>query len=132
MDPRTEERRRALVEKLHREGFESRYLETLRARVDPAAAMQELERELTQEIALSLGRAAAHVEFALLELEVMGRDLDAMAPDDPKRPALVEAFNKGRKVAEDRRLDLLIQREAIGITQNAILETMYPIPPRRH
>lgn len=132
MDPRTEERRRALVEKLHREGFESRYLETLRARVDPAAAMQELERELTQEIALSLGRAAAHVEFALLELEVMERDLDAMAPDDPKRPALVEAFNKGRKVAEDRRLDLLIQREAIGITQNAILETMYPIPPRRH
>jgi hypothetical protein len=66
----------------------------------------------------------------LLRLELAGRDLDAVT-DDTERAACAARFDALRTQALQARQELLIHREAVGIRRNDILETLYPIPPRR-
>lgn len=121
---------RTLVRELKDAGYESPYVDRLRARLDPAEAVAQLEAEIVQEMAQALGRTEDKLNYALLRVELAGRVLDA-APDDTTRPALVTAFNARRAEALDARRDLAIHREAIGIRRNRVLEEIYPIPPKR-
>ena len=59
-----------LVEELKDEGYESIYLDRLRANLDVEAQHGILEKEIVQEMAYALGRSAAKVDYALLELEL--------------------------------------------------------------
>lgn len=125
---------RPMVEALQQKGFRSSFLDRLQRRLQIASGQGSLEQEMLQEMAASLGRAEDRVNVALLRCEVLGRELDAAEARRPRpedHPALVEAFNAQRDEALKLREHLLIQREAIGLRQNAQLETLYPVPPRR-
>jgi hypothetical protein len=121
---------KGLVLALQDQGYESPYLDRLRRRLDPEQAQATLEQEIVQEIAAALGRSAAKLDLALLRLELAGRDLDAVT-DDTERAACAARFDALRTQALQARHELLIHREAVGIRRNDILETLYPIPPRR-
>ena len=125
---------RPMIEALQQKGFRSSFLDRLQRRLQIATGQSSLEQEMLQEMAVSLGRAEDRINVALLRCDVLGRELDAAEALRP-RPAdyaeRVEAFNAQRAEALKFREYLLIQREAIGLRQNAQLETYYPIPPRR-
>ena len=120
---------RSLVRDLSDSGFESPYLDRLRARVDVETAQDDLEKEIVREIAIALGRSGEKVDVALLRLDIAARAVDA-ATCDEERAERVARFNALRLDALQARHELRIHREAVGIRRNEGLETMYPIPPR--
>ena len=125
----------ALVRELRDSGYESPYLDRLRARYDVYAAQEELEKEIIREMAAALGRAGEKVDFALLRLELAGKALAAAtestaATDADERTRLAAAFNALRAEAIAARHELRIHREAVGIRRNHDLDRDYPIPPR--
>ena len=117
----------ALVRQLTDAGYESPYLDRLRARVDPAQAQDTLEQEIIREMAAALGRAEDKLNAALLRLELAGRAL-AAAIDRGERRDRAIAFNAERVQALRARWELTIQREAVGMRRNEMLERLYPIP----
>ena len=119
-----------LVRDLTRTGFESPYLERLKRRVDVELATEELEKEIVQEMATALGRAGDKVDYALLRLDVAARAIEE-ARDPAERRLLIRHWNGLREEAIEARYELRIHREAVGIRRNRMLETQYPIPPRR-
>ena len=119
-----------LVRDLKDSGFESPYLDRLRARVDVTEAQEQLEREIVREMAGALGRAEEKLLVALLRLEIAGRELDAHGPV-PGYEACLARYDRLRRAALEARHELLIHREAVGIRRNQILEQVYPIPPKR-
>jgi hypothetical protein len=120
---------RALVRELTDAGFESVYLDRLRARVDVAQAQASLEKEIIGEMAAALGRAEDKLIGALLRLEVAGRALAATDACDYERRAAV--YDARHAEATSARWELVIHREAVGIWRNEVIEELYPIPPRR-
>jgi len=104
------------------------HLDMVRARVDPAVAQEELEREILREIAAALGRSAEKVEHALARLDGARRAVDA-ARDPDERGRATAVYEELRLAAVRARHDLLIHREAVGIRRNEALEALYPIPP---
>jgi len=119
-----------LVRELKDTGYESPYLDRLRARLDPAEAVARLETEIVQEMAQALGRTEDKLNYALLRLDLAARAIDA-APDELVRYERVREFNTLRQEAIEARRNLQIHREAIGIRRNRMLDDLYPIPPRR-
>ena len=119
-----------LVRELKDTGYESPYLDRLRARLDPAEAVARLETEIVQEMAQALGRTEDKLNYALLRLELAARAIDE-APDPLVRYDRVKEFNTLRDEAIQARRNLQIHREAIGIRRNRMLDDLYPIPPRR-
>ena len=77
-------------------------------------------------MAYALGRSAAKVDHALLELELLEHELDARGSEE-QREELQQAIEAKRSEALARRRDLLIHREALGIRRNDVLEKLYPI-----
>jgi hypothetical protein len=125
---------RPMIEALQQKGFRSNYLERLQRRLQIATGRESLEQEMLQEMAASLGRAEDRINVALLRCEVLGRELDEVEAQRPRPDdyaGRVAAFNAQRDEALRFREYLLIQREAIGLRNNAQLETLYPLPPRR-
>jgi len=116
-----------LVRQLTDAGYESPYLDRLRARVDPAQAQDTLEQEIIREMASALGRAEDKLNAALLRLELAGRAL-AAAVDTGERRRCAVAFNAERTRALRARWELVIQREAVGLLRNDVVDQFYPIP----
>lgn len=122
-----------LVEDLTAQGYRSPHLDRLRERLPRAGGMsglREIELEIAQEMAASLGRAAEKVDVALLELELLGRAIDE-APSVSVRAERVAAFNAKREVAAKALWELRVHREAIGLRRNEELARTYPIPAKR-
>ena len=117
-----------LVDELKDQGYESIYLDRLRATLDVSQQHAILEKEIVQEMAYALGRSATKVNLALLELELIERELQSTLPAE-RRAELTRAYGQRREDALRLRRDLLIHREALGIRRNDVLERMYPIPP---
>lgn len=115
-----------LVEELKGQGYESVYLDRLRANLDVEQQHGILEKEIIQEMAYALGQSAAKVDHALLELELLHRDVRVCSSEE-RRSKLERAIRSKRDEALRRRRELLIHREAIGIRRNDILRTLYPI-----
>jgi len=125
------------VEQLTDEGFESPYLDRLRKRLDVYQAQRELEKEILQEMAAALGRAEDKVNLALLELELIGREIDRLLGSGEGEAVAervnerIAAYNRQRERARRFLWELTIHREALGLTRHQILEEFYPIPPPR-
>lgn len=115
-----------LVEELKDQGYESVYLDRLRATLDVEQQHAILEKEILQEMAYALGQSAAKVDHALLELQLIEGALRTEA-DPAKRESLAAAHRAKREEALRLRRDLLIHREALGIRRNDCLEKLYPI-----
>ena len=120
---------RSLVRELTDAGFESAYLDRLRARVDVAQAQATLEKEIIAEMASALGRAEDKVNVALLRLEIAGRELADAEPSDRER--CLAAYDARHHEATLARWEFVIHREAVGIWRNELIEKLYPIPPHR-
>jgi hypothetical protein len=118
-----------LVRHLEDTGYESPYLDRLRARLDAGGIRQSLETEIIREVAHALGRSEDKVNHALLELELAARAVDEAADDDT-RAARVARFNQVREDALRARQNLRIHREAVGFRRHHDFEKLYPIPPR--
>ncbi len=118
-----------LVEELKDQGYESLYLDRLRARLDVEQQQAILEKEIIQEMAYALAQSAAKVDHALLQLELLERALEAEV-DPTKVSELAAQHELKRQEALGRRRDLLIHREALGIRRNDCLAQMYSVPGR--
>jgi len=120
---------KSLVRHLEDRGYESPYLDRLRARLDAGGIRQSLETEIVREVAQALGRSEDKVNHALLELELAARAVDEAADADT-RAARIAHFNQVREDALRARQYLRIHREAVGFRRHHDFERLYPIPPR--
>jgi hypothetical protein len=120
-----------LVDELRARGHESPYLDRLRERLPVGGAVADLQREILQEMASALGRAEDKVNVALLQLEVQGKALDAMAPGDAARPRALARFDELREAALRALWELKVHREALGFRRHDKLAELYPVPPKR-
>lgn len=121
---------KTLVRELSRSGFESPYLDRLKRKVDVELATEELEKEIVQEMASALGRAGDKVDYALLRLDLVADAIEKARTPHERRQKIAR-WNDLREEAIEARYELRIHREAVGIRQNRVLESTYPIPPRR-
>ena len=115
-----------LVEELKDQGYESIYLDRLRATLDVEQQHGILEKEIIQEMAYALGQSAAKVDHALLELELLQGEMEQCESAE-RRASLERAIRLKRHEALERRRQLLIHREALGIRRNDVLHRLYPI-----
>jgi hypothetical protein len=138
------DRIRDFIASLEARGVDSPYLQRLRQRAEQksggrgGAGLDALRREILGEMAASLGRAEDRVNVALLNLDVLDREIEALAAEKDRdaraHARWVEklvAFNAECDVAEKRVWELTVQREAIGLRTHELLERFYPIPPRK-
>src|SRR5688572_14380731 len=90
---------------------------------------RRLEKEIAGEKAAALGRAGERLEAALQRAAALGR---ALAAADPvSREGLGTEYDAACREAEQARLSLLIQREAVGLRQHRVVDQQFPAPPRR-
>jgi hypothetical protein len=135
----SERRLKSLVQTLGDAGFASPYLDRLRRRMDVDQAQDDLECEVRREMAAALGRAEDKVNLALLELQVLEQEIEALREREgmlhplPGRrlAAVVDAFNRQRERARRSLWELVIHREALGFRRNELLHEFYPIPPKK-
>ena len=113
------------------QGVESKYMARVLERVSPDQQLDNLRKEIAQEIAQALGRSEDRVNLALAELELLRaryeRARGAGAPQ-AELLALAEAHDAQRVIAKARLHDLLIHREAIGFRRNQLIYDLHPIP----
>jgi hypothetical protein len=95
-----------------------------------AETHRRIEEEIRREKASALGRAGERLEAALGELALIDAALDRVT-DSTERERLIERHEAARARASRARFALLIQREAIGVHHHAVVDQLFPEPPRR-
>jgi hypothetical protein len=91
---------------------------------------RRLEQEIAGEKAAALGRAGERLEAALQRAAAVGRALDTAA-EAVTRERLAAEYEAACREAEQARLSLLIQREAVGLRQHRVVDQQFPAPPHR-
>jgi predicted methyltransferase MtxX (methanogen marker protein 4) len=89
-------------------------------------------------MASALRRAEEKVLVALLKLDVLGKELDALdakprrdAADEQLRQKKLQRFAAVREEAKTAVWELKVHREALGFRRNEELARLYPIPSAR-
>jgi HAMP domain-containing protein len=126
----THGRVKKLAAELSAYGIQSEYIARVEARVSREQSLEDIQKEITQEIAGALGRSDMRVNLALAELELHKARYEHGLREGLGKSelrALAEAFNEQRKQAQARLRELQIHREAIGFRRNQILNELYPI-----
>jgi hypothetical protein len=95
-----------------------------------ARTHQKVDEEIRREKAAALGRAGERLELALADVRGVAARLDAAAHAG-ERERLLAAYEAARLRVRDARLALVIQREAIGLRHHAVVDQLFPEPPRR-
>ena len=93
-------------------------------------AHRRVEEEIRREKAAALGRAGERLDDAIREAMAALERLDR-AHDPTARDRLVAEYEAARARVLGARLALLIQREAIGLRHHAVVDQLFPEPPRR-
>ena len=88
-------------------------------------------REITQEKAVTLGRAGERLEAALATLDALASAWQTAGDDDAERARVAAEYEHAWRHAETARLMLLIQREAVGLRHHRDVEQQFPRPARR-
>ena len=91
---------------------------------------ERLQKEIAGEKAAALGRAGERLEAALQRAAELARALDG-ARDAASRERLGQEYDAAWRQAEQARLMLLIQREAVGLRQHRVVDQQFPAPPPR-
>lgn len=108
------------------------HLDPVRAGLSHPAqgGLSALQKEIAEEIAGSLGRAARRVEAALARLGDLEESiLEARRGGEVEQiTELVTLFNAERELALRCLRDLKIQREALGFARHDDLARVYPVP----
>ncbi len=82
-----------------------------------------LELDLRQEQASSLGRTGRRIERALRQMRAAA---EAWRADG--NPEHARTFDEARRKARQYRWELVVQREAMGLTDHTAVHQAYPIP----
>lgn len=91
-----------------------------------AKHLSKTEAEIMEEMASALGRIGRKLEGLIGELNHLQARMK-MAESSPK---LLNRYNEVRKQAHLYYYYLIVQREAIGLTNHDLLPKLYPIPPK--
>jgi hypothetical protein len=89
-----------------------------------------LNAEFREESTSALGRIGRKLEAAIGEARALGEQLDVLPPG-PERAAVFAKYEAARRESETFRYYLEVQREAMGLRQHGMLDSVYPLPPRR-
>ncbi|HEX3176749.1 MAG TPA: hypothetical protein VHZ49_08730 [Methylomirabilota bacterium] len=93
-------------------------------------AHERINEEIVREKAAALGRAGERLELALAEVTAV-RAAWRAASDDEARERLATEYARAWRAADAARLALLIQREAVGLRDQRVVDQQFPRPPRR-
>ena len=95
-----------------------------------AEAHERNKEEIVREKAAALGRAGERLEAALADVSALARAWrEAVGADERER--LRREYEGAWRVADAARLALLIQREAVGLRDQRVVDQQFPRPPRR-
>ena len=95
-----------------------------------AETHERIKEEIVREKAAALGRAGERLEAALAEVRALAQAVQA-AIDAEHRERLCRDYDVAWRVADAARLALLIQREAVGLRDQRVVDQQFPRPPRR-
>ena len=91
---------------------------------------ERIKEEIAREKAAALGRAGERLEAALATLHVVAAAWRAAgAPGERER--LAHDYDVAWRAADAARMALLIQREAVGLRDQRVVDQQFPRPPRR-
>lgn len=95
-----------------------------------AETHERIKEEIVREKAAALGRAGERLEAALREVSTVARAWRA-AGDAEERERVRGDYDIAWRAADAARLALLIQREAVGLRDQRVVDQQFPRPPRR-
>jgi hypothetical protein len=95
-----------------------------------AETHERIKEEIVREKAAALGRAGERLEAALAEVSALARAVRD-AGDAESRDRLRRDYDVAWRAADAARLALLIQREAVGLRDQRVVDQQFPRPPRR-
>jgi len=95
-----------------------------------AETHERIKEEIVREKAAALGRAGERLEAALAEVRALAQAVQA-AVDAEHRERLCRDYDVAWRAADAARLALLIQREAVGLRDQRVVDQQFPRPPRR-
>jgi hypothetical protein len=95
-----------------------------------AETHERIKEEIVREKAAALGRAGERLEVALAAVRAVGRAWQS-ATDPADREQLAGDYELAWRAADAARLALLIQREAVGLRDQRVVDQQFPRPPRR-
>jgi hypothetical protein len=90
-------------------------------------SIESIEEELRGEKAAALGRIGRTLEGKLVELAALRAQAAGASPG--RRATLVERHRAVREEARLWQWYYVIQREAMGLRDGALVDQWYPIPP---
>jgi hypothetical protein len=93
-------------------------------------AHELIKEEIVREKAAALGRAGERLEAALAAVSAAAVAWRA-AVDEEARAELAREYDRAWRAADAARLALLIQREAVGLRDQRVVDQQFPRPPRR-
>lgn len=91
-------------------------------------SLRDLQREIAEEIAFSLGKAGRKIEQSLRILQGILERRATCELSEHELVLLRGAFYEQRTLAERALRDLLIQREALGFRHHEDVKQRYAIP----
>jgi hypothetical protein len=124
------ERVQQLLYEVQRAASEEQYKVSLAQRFPNAheRGLREVQREIAEEIAHSLGRAGAKIERSLRVLHGLLTKAAASGLTAEESRQVEDAFYRERRQTELHLRDLLIQREALGFLRHDDVKQRYPLP----
>jgi hypothetical protein len=94
----------------------------------PIGGTLAIEVQLRAEAASAMKAAGQKLERQLAELQALGRKVQALAPG-PERERRLAEYRERRREAEHRKWCLIVQREAMGLSNHEVVEEIYRVPP---
>ena len=91
---------------------------------------ERIKEEIVREKAAALGRAGERLDAALGDVSTLARAWRE-AGDADTRERLRRQYDQAWRAADAARLALLIQREAVGLRDQRVVDQQFPRPPRR-
>lgn len=124
------ERVQQLLYEVQRAAAEEQYKVPLAQRFPDAheKGLREVQREIAEEIAYSLGRAGTKIERSLRVLHGVLEKAATSGLSHEESRELEDAFYRERHQCELHLRDLLIQREALGFLRHDDVKQRYPLP----
>jgi hypothetical protein len=95
-----------------------------------AAAHERVKEEIVREKAAALGRAGERLEAALAAVSAIAGAWRT-AGEAHERERLARQYDLAWRAADAARLALLVQREAVGLRDQRVVDQQFPRPPRR-
>lgn len=129
-DPGMSERIQELLYEVQRAASEEQYKVPLAQRFPNAheKGLREVQREIAEEIAYSLGKAGAKIERSLRVLHGLLAKAATSGLSAEELRQVEDAFYRERRHTELHLRDLLIQREALGLLRHDDVKQRYPLP----